>query len=124
MNFFKSPPLLGFATLVGTIIGAGIFGLPYAISQSGILLGILYFLLLGGVVMLLHLFFGEFSLRTKAKHRLIGYAEIYLGAWGRRFAVFAIMFSNVGALLAYILIGGLFLHTALAPWFSISQAAA
>ena len=40
---------------VGTVIGAGIFGIPYVINKSGIIPGFFYFLILGGVVLLIHL---------------------------------------------------------------------
>ncbi|MBI2578006.1 MAG: amino acid permease, partial [Candidatus Wildermuthbacteria bacterium] len=119
--FFGNPAVLALASLVGTIVGAGIFALPYAVSQSGAIPAIFYFVVMGGVVLLLHLFFGEFSLRTSATHRLIGYAKLYLGSTGKGFAVFAILFSNIGALLAYTIIGGEFLQTALSPLVAISS---
>lgn len=110
--------ILALSTLVGTVIGAGIFGLPYVVSKSGIIPGIFYFVVLGGIVMLLHLFFGEIVLRTVAKHRLIGYAEIYLGAWAKKLVTISTMVSIIGALLAYIIIAGNFLETVFAPLFS------
>ncbi|MDP4007534.1 MAG: aromatic amino acid transport family protein [bacterium] len=123
MNY---PFVLALSTLVGTIIGAGIFGVPYVVAKSGIIPAIFYFLLLGGAVMLLHLFFGEVALRTKEKHRLIGYCETYLGKPGKIAAVFSTLFGIVGALLAYTIVGGSFLHILFgefsgisATWFSI-----
>lgn len=103
-NFFLATSLL-----LGTIIGAGIFGIPYVISKSGIIPGFFYFLILGGVVLLIHLFFGEIILRTKASHRLPGYAKIYLGNWGKILATFSTVFGMIAVLLAYIILGGDFL---------------
>jgi len=113
--------LLALATLVGTIVGAGIFGLPYVISKSGIIPGVFYFVVLGGAVMLLHLLFGEVCLRTGEKHRLTGYASMYLGAWARVLAAIATIVGSLGALLVYIIFGGDFLTIAASPFFQISN---
>ncbi|HEX9722214.1 MAG TPA: aromatic amino acid transport family protein [Candidatus Paceibacterota bacterium] len=112
--------LLALATLVGTIIGGGIFGLPYVVSKSGILPGLVYFVALGGVVLLLHLMFGEIALRTQAKHRLIGYANIYLGDWAKTVVTFSTVVGVVGALLAYTIIAGDFLHLLLSSVVPLS----
>lgn len=112
--------VLALSVLVGTIIGGGIFALPYVVSQSGIVPAIFYFILLGGAVMLLHLFFGEVCLRTEKKARLIGYCALYLGKPGKIAAVFSTFFVIVGALLAYIIVGGGFLHILIGEFFDIS----
>jgi len=112
--------VLALSTLVGTIIGAGIFGIPFVVAKSGLLPAIFYFLLLGGAVMLLHLFFGEVVLRTKKKARLIGYCATYLGKPGKIAATFSTLFGIVGALLAYIIVGGSFLHILFGEFFGIS----
>lgn len=116
--------VLAFSTLAGTIVGAGIFGLPYAISQSGIIPGILYLVFLGGGVMLLHLLFGEVCLRTSEKHRLVGYAKLYLGNWARNLIVFSTLVGILGALLVYIIFGGNFLAIAMSPFVEISDSVA
>jgi len=95
--------------LLGTIVGAGIFGIPYVIARSGIIPGFFYFLILGGAVLLIHLFFGEIVLRTKEKHRLVGYAQKYLGNWGRILITISTILGLTGALLAYIILSGDFL---------------
>lgn len=111
---------LALSTLVGTIIGAGIFGVPYVVAKSGLFPSMLYFLVLGGAVMLLHLFFGEVCLRTEKRARLIGYCQEYLGKPGKIAAVFSTLFGIIGALLAYIIIGGSFLHILFGEFFNIS----
>lgn len=95
--------------LLGTIVGAGIFGIPYVIARSGIIPGFFYLLILGGAVLLIHLFFGEIVLRTKEKHRLVGYAQKYLGNWGRILITISTVLGLTGALLAYIILSGDFL---------------
>jgi len=113
--------LLALSTLVGTIIGAGIFGLPYVVSKAGIIPSIFYFVVLGGIVLLLHLMFGEIALRTSAKHRLIGYANIYFGDWAKKLVTVSTIVGIVGALLAYIILAGDFLQIILSPIVSVSS---
>lgn len=107
---FQKNFIFALAVLTGTIIGAGIFGIPYVISKSGIIPGFFYLLFLGGIVLLIHLFFGEIVLRTKEKLRLPGFAQKYLGNWGKGLATFSDVFGITGALLAFIIIGGDFLR--------------
>ncbi|MCH8987064.1 amino acid permease [Patescibacteria group bacterium] len=116
--------VLALSTLVGTIVGAGIFGLPYVISKSGVLPAVFYFLLIGGAVMVLHLLLGEICLRTNEKHRLIGYSQMYLGGVGKMIVVVSTFFGLIGALLVYIILGGRFLAIALTPFFSLSDTTA
>lgn len=99
------------ATLIGTIVGVGIFGVPYVVAKAGFFLGLLFLFVLGGVALLLHLLYGEIVLRTPGKHRYVGYAEIYLGQWGKGLITFTSIFIFYGALLAYIIVGGKFLQT-------------
>jgi tyrosine-specific transport protein len=113
--------VLALSTLIGTTIGAGIFGLPYVVSQSGVVSGVFLLLLLGGVVTLLHLLFGEITLRTKAKHRLIGYAEMYLGGWAKKLVTVSTIAGVVGALLAYIIIAGDFFHIIVSEFIEVPQ---
>ena len=91
------------ALLTGTVIGAGVLGIPYAIAQAGFLTGLLTIIVLGLIMLILHLFLGEITLRTSGNHQLPGYAEKYLGKWGKRVAVFTVFFGIYGALVAYLI---------------------
>jgi len=99
------------ATLIGAIVGVGIFAVPYVVAKAGFLLGLFFLFVLGGVALLFHLLYGEIVLRTPGKHRYVGYAEIYLGQWGKWLITFTSIFIFYGALLAYIIVGGKFLQT-------------
>jgi len=105
------------AMMIGMIIGVGIFGVPYAITKVGFALGIFYIIILGAILLLENLLYSEVVLRTEGKHRLVGYAEIYLGKWGKTVAGAAQILSFYGALIAYVIIGGQFLHAILLPVF-------
>ncbi len=103
--------------LTGTIIGAGIFGLPYVAAKTGILPTLLGLIILSAVMALLHLLYGETVLRTNGRHRLVGYSGIYLGVWGKRIASFSVIVGSYAALLAYIILGGIFLKTLFGGFF-------
>jgi amino acid permease len=91
------------ATLVGTVIGAGVLGLPYVIAQSGVLIGLIHILILGIGVLFINLYIAEISLRTKKKHQLVGYAEKYIGKYGKLFMTLATIIGVYGALIAYLI---------------------
>jgi len=95
--------------LIGTIIGAGIFGLPYVAAKIGFFPVIIYLVVIAAIVTLMHLLYGEVVLRTRGKHRMVGYAEIYLGKWGKRAATFSVVLGSYAGLLIYIILSGVFL---------------
>lgn len=101
--------ILATATLTSTIIGVGFFSLPYITNQSGLLTMLGYFLVLGGVVILIHQLFGEVALKTPDFLRLPGYARIHLGERGKHIAVLIMVLGTYGSILAYLIIGGKFL---------------
>ena len=87
------------AVLIGTIVGAGMFGIPYVVAQSGFLIGVIFLLLLTGVSLLIHLIYGEIVCRTKKKHRLVGYAEHYLGKCRKKIITISVLTGFYGSLL-------------------------
>ncbi|MDD2672532.1 MAG: aromatic amino acid transport family protein [Syntrophales bacterium] len=109
------------SVFVGTVIGAGIFGVPYIVNKSGVVPGFFYFLILGGVVLLIHLFFGEIFLRTKESCRLPGLAQKYLGGWGKVLIMISVFIGLTGALLAYLILSGDFLGILFSPFSSLTS---
>lgn len=97
--------------LFGTIVGAGIFGLPYMVQRSGYLAGLFWMLLLAGAVTLTHLLYGEVVMATPGEHRLVGYVKMYLGPWAHRVETLASVIGLFGSNLAYLILGGLFLSS-------------
>jgi tyrosine-specific transport protein len=97
------------ATLVGVMVGAGIFGLPFIAFKSGFWITVFYLLVLGLVMTLVHLTFGEVILRTRERHRLPGYVRFYLGKRASFVAVMVDMVGGFGSMLVYILLGGQFM---------------
>lgn len=105
----KKDFLFAVSTLVGAIVGLGMFGIPYAVERAGFTVGIFYIIGLGIVTLLLHLIYGEIVERTQGKHRLTGYAEKYLGKKMKGAVGAAVMLAVYSSLLAYIIVGGKFL---------------
>lgn len=101
----------------GTIIGVGLFGLPYVASQAGFVPTVLWLLLLGAVSLAACFMYANMVLRTRERHRLPGYVGKYLGQPWRRVALLVHTVGLVGALVAYVLVGGSFLARIVQPIF-------
>ncbi len=101
--------LKALAIFASTIIGVGIFGLPYVAVKIGFLPFILYFLITSLVVIGLNILLGKISLGTKTKARIPGYVAKYLGKkWGY-FCLLVSGLALIGALTSYLIIGGRFI---------------
>ncbi len=99
----KLPFLEAIGTLIGTIIGAGVLGIPYVVARAGFFTGLIDLIILGVAVLILYLYLGEVVLRTKGHHQLTGYAERYLGKKGKLVMLLSMIFGNYGALTAYLI---------------------
>ena len=99
------------AIIIGTAVGAGIFALPYAISKSGVGIGIFYLLFLGIISIILVLAYGEVVLRTPERLQIIGYTKKYLGDRWRVIAMLSFLIGITGALIAYTIVVGEFIET-------------
>ena len=95
--------------MVGAIIGAGMFALPYAVMRAGFFWGAIHLCITFSVIMLIHIFYGVVVVSTPGKHRLPGYARIHLGWAAQRLAFLSALGGFYGALLAYGILGGVFL---------------
>ena len=78
MKFYRDF-LLPTGLLAGTIIGAGVFALPYTFKTAGLSVGFFYLALAAAMYCLIHLFYADMIVRTPGEHRFVGYAKIYLG---------------------------------------------
>src|SRR3989344_3960854 len=88
--------------LMGTVIGAGVLGIPYVISKSGFTIGLLHLIIIGIIISVISLYLGEIALRTKENHQLTGYVEKYLGKKGKNIMLFVLAFDICAALVAYL----------------------
>ncbi len=98
-NFFET-----IAIILGTIVGAGVLGIPYAVARVGFGIGLVYLLGLGVVSLLLHVLLGEVIIRTKdTTTQLAGLAGTYLGRPGKLIMSGLFFLGTYSALLAYMI---------------------
>lgn len=107
--------LKALSVLLGTVIGVGMFGLPFAAQKAGFFVVLIYLFLMALVVVATHLAYGDIVLGTKGSHRLPGYVGEYLGRGWKRASFVILMLGLLGALLAYLIVGGRFLSAILSP---------
>jgi amino acid permease len=103
--------LEAFFLLVGTIVGVGMFGIPFVFAKAGFLTGLLDLVVLTVAVVIVHLAYTDVVLRTGTAHRLPGYVRSYFGAGAGFLSLASYIFGLSGSLLAYIVLGGLFLQS-------------
>ena len=70
------PFLRSVGLMIGAIVGVGVFGLPYAFAQSGVGIGLLELLVLGGCLTVLQLMFAEVVMATPDRHRLMRHRNL------------------------------------------------
>lgn len=97
------------ATLVGSTVGVGLYGIPFAVQKATFGVGFLFFIFVGGMVLITNLLYGEVILRTHQRHQFVGYVRTYLGPWAKRINTFNFWIAVYGALTGIIIISGDFL---------------
>jgi len=95
--------------LIGTIVGVGMFGIPFVMREAGFLTGAFLLALLTAVILAVHLAYARIVLATPTVHRLPGYVRLYLGPIPALVAALSNVLGLGGALLAYVVLGGAFL---------------
>ncbi len=109
------------AVLIGTIIGAGVFTLPYVAVHSGLVTTFIWLIIVGFIITYLHLGFGEIVLRTKKEFRLPGYVGHYLNSSAKKLILLITFFTFSFSLLIYLLLGSQFLKVILnSVWTNFS----
>lgn len=71
--------LLPVSLLSGTIVGAGVFSLPYVFKAAGLVTGFFYLTLATVVYICIYQMYADIIEKTSGDHRFVGYAKIYLG---------------------------------------------
>lgn len=112
MKFLKA-----LAVFAGTIIGVGIFGLPYVTSKAGFFVILIYFLSMSFIAIVIHLLFVKVALGTETLYRLPGFVGEYMGSRWKKITLLTIGAGLIGAILAYLIVGGTFLEYLFAPYF-------
>ena len=94
---------IAIALIIGTVMGAGVLGIPYAIAKTGWIGGLINFIIVGFATTLMTLYMGEVVLRTKKFNQFTGLAETYLGKTGKWVMFFSVVVGMYGALTAYLI---------------------
>ena len=102
MTLFKNPVVQAVAVVFGTIVGAGVLGVPYAIAQVGLLSGTVILLVVGVALTFLMLFVGEVALRSEKPQQLTGYTAQFVGLKAKHILAVVLIINIYGALLAYV----------------------
>ena len=107
-------------SLIGAVIGAGLFVIPNLLEQGGWLPFLAGLVVFGGGMILLHLFLAEVILRTQEKKYFTGYVGQYLGKIAKQTSFLYVFPGLVGTLLIYALMAGQFSALILQPWLVVS----
>ncbi|MBI5306129.1 hypothetical protein HZB04_00860 [Candidatus Wolfebacteria bacterium] len=90
--------------LATTIIGAGMFALPYLFNKAGIVIGLFYLFFFSAVFALIHLMYADIIVRTPENKRFSGYTKIYLGRLGHWSSIFMTIFGALLVLTIYLIL--------------------
>ncbi|PIR41879.1 MAG: hypothetical protein COV30_01665 [Candidatus Yanofskybacteria bacterium CG10_big_fil_rev_8_21_14_0_10_37_15] len=110
------------AALAGTMVGVGVFGIPFSFAKAGFWVGLSFLIFTGLVTLIINLMYGEVVLRTQKKHQITGYAEKYLGNSYKKLMFFAMALTSYSALVIYVIIAGEFLNNILSPFLYFQPA--
>ena len=103
----KKQNLIGSLLFSGTLVGAGILGLPYALSQSGFIGGTIIFIAGTFFAYLSAMQIGTLVYMQNREASLYSIYRSYLGANIGYLTLAGILFSSYGAMIAYPLAIGM-----------------
>ena len=104
VRFFRLEGLL-----VSTMIGAGIFALPYIFYKSGWVLGIGYLLFFGVIMTIAHSLYWRVLVKISDRKGLLGLTRDYLGAPGFYIGFLAILGGLLLSLVAFLILSSSFM---------------
>jgi amino acid permease len=102
--------LFSVSLLTGTIIGAGIFSLPFSFKTAGLSSSLILLVILLWVNTLVHLMYADVIVRTEEEHRFPGYARAYLGKGAFNFGVLTTVISSLFVLTIYLVLSASFFN--------------
>ena len=102
-NFFLTTGILA-----GTIIGAGIFALPYVFSRLGFIAGFFYLIVFALVYFAIHLMYAEVVQTKDGEHQFFYFAEKYLPKGFGGLATLIILGELVFVLTVYLILAPVF----------------
>lgn len=110
INFLKNS-LLPSSILIASVMGAGMFSLPFVFHTVGLLATIIYLILFGMLAVAIHLIYADVVMRAHEKHlHFPGYIKLYLGDRIGMFATFVVLITLLFTLTAFLILSTSFLH--------------
>ncbi len=94
--------------LAGTILGAGIFSLPYVVSRVGLVLGAGYLVFFSLVYFLVHRFYGESLMTAPPGHNFLYFLRESMGEWAWRISSAIIIAEFLLILTVYLILAPTF----------------
>jgi len=104
----KSSIFFGIFILAGTIIGAGIFSLPYVFRKIGLFNGFFYLIFFTFIYFFLHLMYGELLKINKNHYQFFNLAKKYLPSFISLPAALIILGELVFTLVVYLILAPVF----------------
>ncbi|GEM_PF-696693 len=98
------------ALLAGTIMGAGVFSLPYVVSKTGVTLGFFSFFFFAIVYYCLHLMYAKTALLHEGKHDFAYFAERHLSPRSKIWVSAIIVGGMTLSLAVYLVLAPSFIH--------------
>ncbi len=114
--------ILPISLMVGAIIGAGMFSLPYLFHQTGLILGLIVLAILTLVVTFIHLLYADIITQTGGDHNFISYTKKYLGTNASRMAFFMTIVEMIIVLIIYLILASKFINSFLQSYWSFYPA--
>ena len=96
------------ALIVSATVGAGMFALPFSLKESGWLIGLLYLIVLSGIIIFAHSLYWRVLEKSGKGNQLLGLSKIHLGSWLHDAAFLAIIGGLLLSLVVYLILGARF----------------
>lgn len=109
------------AAYIGTVVGVGMYGLPYVVSKAGAGLFLGYLFLVSILVFFGNMVFADVVVRSERQERFLGYVGEYVGKGSEKFFTVMMILSFWGTFLVYLLVWGRFAQVLFGPWIHVSD---
>lgn len=96
--------------ITAATIGSGMFALPYVIAQSGWLLTLIYFAVLGAIITVVHSAYLKVLAQENEKERLLGLGKKYFGRTGFWFGFIGIVVGLLVSFVIFLILGTQFVQ--------------
>lgn len=100
---------------VATVVGVGIFGLPFAFAAAGWAVGALSLIVVAAMQLVMLMCYSQLILSRKNHDRYVAVMKRELGFRGQALGALAFFGTLYGAMVAYVVAGSEFAHDVLSP---------